>query len=147
MGEHGVAHLNLVSMRNSGERTLDAVRAARLKRAGAILAALLALCSTGFAATTAKDDADAIVLNNRGVALMGQQFTDKAATAFTEAFAKDPHMAQAAINKGIALMSDYVAEIREIVGMDVPLAAEADWGMLTFSRVGLSGPMLNAGVR
>ncbi|MDE3201872.1 MAG: VCBS repeat-containing protein [Acidobacteriota bacterium] len=35
---------------------------------------------------------------------MGQQFTDKAATAFTQALEQDPHLVQAAINKGIALM-------------------------------------------
>ncbi|HWA95406.1 MAG TPA: FG-GAP-like repeat-containing protein [Terracidiphilus sp.] len=63
------------------------------------------------AASTPHFSADAIRLNNRGVALMGQQFTDKAATAFTEAFEKDPHMAQAAINKGIALM--YLQKLAE----------------------------------
>jgi tetratricopeptide (TPR) repeat protein len=48
---------------------------------------------------------DAIRLNNRGVALMGQQFTEKAADSFAEAFKKDPKLAQASINKGIALMA------------------------------------------
>jgi len=50
-------------------------------------------------------DADAVKLNNRGVAQMGQQFTDRAADSFTEAFKKDPKLAQAAINEGIALMT------------------------------------------
>ncbi len=53
----------------------------------------------------ARFDADAVRLNNRGVAQMGQQFTDKAADSFAEAFKKDPKMAQAAINEGIALMA------------------------------------------
>ena len=48
---------------------------------------------------------EAIQLNNRGVALMGQQFTEKAEQAFAAAFAKDPKMTQAAINDGIALMT------------------------------------------
>jgi tetratricopeptide (TPR) repeat protein len=50
-------------------------------------------------------DAEAIRLNNRGVALMGQQFTERAADSFAEAFKKDPKLAQAAINEGIALLT------------------------------------------
>jgi tetratricopeptide (TPR) repeat protein len=50
-------------------------------------------------------DADAVRLNNRGVAQMGQQFTDRAADTFAAAFKKDPKLAQAAINEGIALMT------------------------------------------
>src|SRR3569833_2707904 len=50
-------------------------------------------------------DADAVRLNNRGVALMGQQFTEKAQEAFAESFHKDPKLAQAAVNEGIALMT------------------------------------------
>ncbi|MGD0158101.1 MAG: FG-GAP-like repeat-containing protein [Terracidiphilus sp.] len=50
-------------------------------------------------------DAEAIRLNNRGVAQMGQQFTERAAASFAEAFKKDPKLAQAAINEGIALLS------------------------------------------
>jgi hypothetical protein len=51
-------------------------------------------------------DAEAIRLNNRGVALMGQQFTEHAAESFAESFKKDPRLAQAAINEGIALLSE-----------------------------------------
>ncbi|UWZ83786.1 FG-GAP-like repeat-containing protein [Occallatibacter riparius] len=47
----------------------------------------------------------AVRLNNRGVAQMGQQFTEKAADSFAEAMKADPKMAQAAINEGIALMT------------------------------------------
>src|ERR1700690_1340578 len=50
-------------------------------------------------------DAEAIRLNNRGVALMGQQFTERAAESFAEAFKKDPRLAQAAVNEGIALLA------------------------------------------
>ena len=53
----------------------------------------------------ARYNAEAIRLNNRGVAQMGQQFTEKAADSFAEAFKKDPKLAQAAINEGIALMT------------------------------------------
>ena len=49
-------------------------------------------------------DTEAIQLNNRGVALMGQQFTDRAADSFAAAFKKDPKFEQAAINEGIALL-------------------------------------------
>jgi tetratricopeptide (TPR) repeat protein len=50
-------------------------------------------------------DAEAIRLNNRGVAQMGQQFTERAADSFTQAFTKDPKLAQAAVNEGIALLT------------------------------------------
>jgi tetratricopeptide (TPR) repeat protein len=57
------------------------------------------------ATAQARFDAEAVRLNNRGVALMGQQFTDKAAESFAQAFRKDPKLAQASINEGIALMT------------------------------------------
>jgi tetratricopeptide (TPR) repeat protein len=50
-------------------------------------------------------DAEAVRLNNRGVAQMSQQATERAAASFAEAFNKDPRLAQAAINEGIALMA------------------------------------------
>ncbi len=50
-------------------------------------------------------DAEAVRLNNRGVAEMSQQFTERAASSFAKAFQKDPKLAQAAINEGIALMA------------------------------------------
>jgi tetratricopeptide (TPR) repeat protein len=68
----------------------------------AILAGLAAGQST--AAAQAHNE-QAIELNNRGVALMGQQFTDRAASAFADAFKQDPKLAQTAINDGIALMT------------------------------------------
>ncbi len=57
------------------------------------------------AGAQARYDADAGLLNNRGVAQMGQQSTQRAAGSFAEAFKKDPRLAQAAINEGIALMA------------------------------------------
>jgi tetratricopeptide (TPR) repeat protein len=71
---------------------------------GALGLALLAAVATA-AGAQAHFDADAVRTNNRGVALMGQQFTDRAAATFAEAFKKDPKLAQAAINEGIALMA------------------------------------------
>jgi len=56
------------------------------------------------AAMTAMAQPDAVRINNRGVAQMGQQFTERAAASFAEAFQKDPTLAQAAINEGIALL-------------------------------------------
>ena len=67
----------------------------------AVLAGIPALC-----ASQMHFDAEAIRLNNRGVALMGQQFTEHAAESFAESFKKDPRLAQAAINEGIALLSE-----------------------------------------
>jgi len=58
-----------------------------------------------FCRAEARFDPTAVRLNNRGVAQMGQQFTEKASESFAQAFKKDPKMAQAAINEGIALMT------------------------------------------
>jgi tetratricopeptide (TPR) repeat protein len=57
------------------------------------------------AVAQARYDAEAVRLNNRGVALMGQQFTERAEATFSEAFKKDPKLAQAAVNEGIALLT------------------------------------------
>ena len=57
------------------------------------------------AGAQARYDAEAVRINNRGVAQMGQQFTERAASSFAEAFQKDPKIAQAATNEGIALMA------------------------------------------
>jgi tetratricopeptide (TPR) repeat protein len=62
-------------------------------------------CSTAIAKPAGPFDAEAIRLNNRGVAQMGQQFTEKAAASFADALKKDPKLAQAAINEGIALLT------------------------------------------
>ncbi|MGC9197995.1 MAG: FG-GAP-like repeat-containing protein [Acidobacteriaceae bacterium] len=61
--------------------------------------------SVAMAAVGAQTKLEAIRLNNRGVALMGQQFTERAEAAFAQAFKMDPTFAQAAINEGIALLT------------------------------------------
>ncbi|HVC46908.1 MAG TPA: FG-GAP-like repeat-containing protein [Terracidiphilus sp.] len=70
-------------------------------------AAVVAICAWLAAAAQAEPhfNQEAIRLNNRGVALMGQQFTERAAATFLEAIQKDPTMAQADLNEGIALMT------------------------------------------
>jgi tetratricopeptide (TPR) repeat protein len=55
------------------------------------------------AVTHAETSPEAIRLNNRGVALMGQQSMQSAEQAFAAATKLDPDFAQAAINHGIAL--------------------------------------------
>ncbi|MGB6692178.1 MAG: FG-GAP-like repeat-containing protein [Terracidiphilus sp.] len=69
------------------------------------VALLLCCVSAAVAGVPAHFDPEAVQLNNRGVALMGQQFTDRAAETFAQAFKKDPTLAQAAINEGIALLT------------------------------------------
>jgi tetratricopeptide (TPR) repeat protein len=68
-------------------------------------------------------NAEAVRLNNRGVAQMGQQFTEKAEQSFAEAFKKDPRLAQAAINDGIALLTlqkidEAKKELKESIAID-----------------------------
>jgi len=70
---------------------------------GQIAMVILAMAVT--AGAQAQPNADAVRLNNRGVALMGQQFTEKAEQSFADSFKKDPKLAQAAINDGIALLT------------------------------------------
>ncbi len=69
------------------------------------VAFMLVAVYSSIAGAQQRFDAEAIRLNNRGVALMGQQFTEKAADSFAEATKKDPKLAQAAVNDGIALMT------------------------------------------
>jgi Tfp pilus assembly protein PilF len=73
-----------------------------MKMTGPLALALFAAAAV--AGAQAHYDAEAVKLNNRGVAQMGQQFTDRAAESFAQAFKKDPKLAQAAINEGIALI-------------------------------------------
>ncbi len=88
-----------------------------------VLAALVCLaCGGAPASAAARFDSEAVKLNNRGVALMGQQFTEKAAEAFAAAFKKDPKMAQAEINEGIALMTlQKLDEAKEALQMGIKL--------------------------
>ncbi len=75
-----------------------------MRMSGTLVPMLLAGIALSSSAA-ARGNEDAVRLNNRGVALMGQQFTDRAAQTFAEAFQADPKLAQAAINEGIALMA------------------------------------------
>jgi tetratricopeptide (TPR) repeat protein len=73
---------------------------------GVVVWALAFVAATqAFCGPQTRFDAEAIQLNNRGVALMGQQFTERAADSFAAAFKKDPKLAQAAINEGIAQLA------------------------------------------
>ena len=65
----------------------------------------LVLFAVAAAGAQARFDAEAVRLNNRGVAQMGQQFTERAAESFAAALKKDPKLAQAAVNEGIALLT------------------------------------------
>jgi len=76
----------------------------KLTQASGCMAALILLVST-IGAEEQRFEGEAVRLNNRGVAQMGQQFTEKAEQSFSDALKKDPKMAQAAINEGIALMT------------------------------------------
>jgi len=70
-----------------------------------VLLALAAVFSASLALAQSNIDPEAIKLNNRGVALMGQQFTDRAAESFAAAIKRDSKFAQADINYGIALLT------------------------------------------
>ncbi|WP_263353970.1 FG-GAP-like repeat-containing protein [Acidicapsa acidisoli] len=65
----------------------------------------------GSALAAANHDAEAIRLNNNGVALMNQQQNERAEAAFSQAFAKDKTLAEAALNDGIALL--YLQKLTE----------------------------------
>jgi tetratricopeptide (TPR) repeat protein len=75
-----------------------------MKIAGALSLVLLVAAANAEGAQ-ARFNAEAVRMNNRGVAQMGQQLTERAADSFAEAVKKDPKMAQASINEGIALMA------------------------------------------
>ena len=70
-----------------------------------VLGTALVFFGVAAAGAQARFDAEAVRLNNRGVAQMGQQFTERAADSFAAAFKKDPKLAQAAVNEGIALLT------------------------------------------
>jgi tetratricopeptide (TPR) repeat protein len=84
---------------------LESTLGKRKFQAFVLTLAVLLLAAAPTVYGEAKYNAEAIRLNNRGVALMSQQFTERAATSFQDAFKKDPKMAQAVINNGIALMT------------------------------------------
>jgi tetratricopeptide (TPR) repeat protein len=91
--------------------------------------AVMLFAHAAVAAPEVRFNPEAIRLNNRGVALMGQQFTEKAANSFAEAFKKDPKLAQASINNGIALMTlqkldDAMKALKDGIALD-PKSAQA----------------------
>jgi tetratricopeptide (TPR) repeat protein len=95
-------------------------------------------------ATTARAQADlhaeAVRLNNRGVAQMGQQFTERAADSFADALKKDPKLAQAAINEGIALLTlqrldDAKKALQQAIALD-PSNAQAWYNLGLAQRSG-----------
>ena len=100
----------------------------------AVLAGIPALC-----APQKHFDAEAIQLNNRGVALMGQQFTERATESFAEAFKKDPRLAQASVNEGIALLAQQKLDeakkaLEQAIALD-PASAQA-WYNLGLAQHG-----------
>jgi tetratricopeptide (TPR) repeat protein len=74
-----------------------------MRMTGQLALAFLVAAATA-AGAQARFDAEAVRMNNRGVAQMGQQTTERAAVSFAKAFQEDPRMAQAAINEGISLL-------------------------------------------
>jgi Tfp pilus assembly protein PilF len=82
---------------------------------------------------------EAVKINNRGVAQMGQQFTDRAAESFAAAFKMDPRLAVAAINEGIALL--YLQKPDEAMkvlqqGIDLDPSSAAGWYNLGLAQHG-----------
>jgi tetratricopeptide (TPR) repeat protein len=94
----------------------------KFRRVGGPLA-IVFLVSAVTAGAEGRFNPEALQLNNRGVALMGQQFTDKAEQDFSQAFKQDPKLAQAAINDGIALLTlqkidDAKKVLKEAIAID-----------------------------
>ena len=92
---------------------------------------LLVAAIAGAVGARAQADAHqkAVQLNNRGVAQMSQQFTERAASSFEAARKADPKLAQAAINDGIALLTlekldDAKAALKQAIMVD-PNRAQA----------------------
>ncbi len=131
----------------SPSRTLEGPAWTEGMRTGALtmgrtgVGALLLLAAIAFhAGAQERYDLEAIALNNRGVALMGQQFTQRAADAFAAAYKKDPHLAQAATNEGIALLTlekldDAKAWLRKSIAID-PKSAQAWYNLGLAQRAG-----------
>jgi tetratricopeptide (TPR) repeat protein len=114
-----------------------AICAIMMRRAGLGAIALLGVAAAG---AQIHHDPQAVRLNNRGVALLGQQFTDRAADAFAQAFKKDPTLAQAAINEGIALLTAQKLDeaktwLRKAIAID-PSSAQAWYNLGLAQRTG-----------
>ncbi len=101
---------------------------------------VLMAATAALATAQARYDAEAIRLNNRGVAQMGQQFTERAAGTFAEALKKDPKLVQAEINEGIALLTlqkldEAKKALREALDLD-PTSAQAWYNLGLAQRAG-----------
>ncbi|MGC1461341.1 MAG: FG-GAP-like repeat-containing protein [Terracidiphilus sp.] len=97
------------------------------KRTTMVFAILL--LAAALAESQARYDAEAVRLNNRGVAQMGQQLTERAAESFAQAFKKDPQLAQAEVNEGISLLTlqkldDAKVALKQAIVLD-PKSAQA----------------------
>ena len=84
---------------------------------------VIAIFATGYSAAQPGKYDEAVRLNNRGVALMGQQFTEKAAQSFADAIKADPKLAQLYVNDGIALLTlqrldDAKAVFKKAIALD-----------------------------
>jgi tetratricopeptide (TPR) repeat protein len=84
---------------------------------------VVAILAVGQVGAQAGSNADSVRLNNRGVAQMGQQFTDKAEDSFAAATKADPKLAQAYVNDGIALLTlqkldDAKAALQKAIALD-----------------------------
>ncbi|MFZ1083459.1 MAG: FG-GAP-like repeat-containing protein [Terracidiphilus sp.] len=101
-----------------------------IRMTGPLALALLVASASG---AQTRYDAEAVRLNNRGVAEMSQQFTDRAAASFAAALQKDPKLAQAAVNEGIALLylqkpADAETYFQQAIALD-PASAQAWYNM------------------
>src|ERR1017187_5271413 len=111
-----------------------------LMRMGGPVALVLLMAVSTAARAQADLHAEAVRLNNRGVAQMGQQFTERAADSFTDALKRDPKLAQAAINKGIALLTlqrldDAKNALQQAIALD-PSRAQAWYNLGLAQRAG-----------
>ncbi len=75
----------------------------KIVRMAGPLGLVLYLAAAAALGAQARFDAEAVRLNNRGVAEMSQQSTERAVASFAAAFRKDPNLVQAEVNEGIAL--------------------------------------------
>jgi Flp pilus assembly protein TadD len=93
------------------------------RRTFTVLAFALGALSAGLPAFAAERDAEAVRLNNDGVAWMNQQQTEKAEASFAAAEKKDKTLAEAALNDGIALLymqklDDAQAALKHAIELD-----------------------------
>jgi tetratricopeptide (TPR) repeat protein len=105
------------------------------------------VAAAGAAGAQQRFDAGAVIENNRGVAEMGQQTTERAAVSFAEAFKKDPKMAQAAINEGISqLYLQKLDEAKKALQAALALEPESAQAWYNLGLVEHAGNELDAGL-